>query len=63
MAYNYPKFEKSDFSEEFFGHILPDPYCELKQALNPKVLDWVKQENEFPTDGLTRRSLRTKLQS
>ena len=39
MAYNYPKFEKSDFSEEFFGHILPDPYCELKQALNPKVLD------------------------
>ena len=25
--------KKSDFSEEFFGHILPDPYCELKLSL------------------------------
>lgn len=47
MAYNYPKFERSDFSETFFGHILPDPYRGLTQARDPKVLEWVRQENEF----------------
>ena len=61
MAYNYPKFEKSDFSEEFFGHILPDPYCELKQALNPKVLDWVKQENEFTDRWFDQKELADKI--
>ena len=61
MVYNYPKFEKSDFSEEFFGHILPDPYCELKQALNPKVLDWVKQENEFTDRWFDQKELADKI--
>lgn len=61
MTYHYPKFEKSDFSEEFFGHILPDPYCELKQALNPKVLDWVKQENEFTDRWFDQKELADKI--
>ncbi|MEF2562516.1 MAG: prolyl oligopeptidase family serine peptidase [Negativibacillus sp.] len=61
MAYNYPKFEKSDFSEEFFGHILPDPYHGLKQALDPKVLDWVRQENEFTDRWFDQKELADKI--
>lgn len=61
MAYHYPKFEKSDFSEEFFGHILPDPYHGLKQALDPKVLDWVRQENEFTDRWFDQKELADKI--
>ena len=61
MAYNYPKFEKSDFTEEFFGHILPDPYHGLKQALDPKVLEWVKQENEFTDRWFDQKELADKI--
>lgn len=61
MAYEYPKFEKSDFTEEFFGHILPDPYHGLKQALDPKVLEWVKQENEFTDRWFDQKELADKI--
>lgn len=61
MAYHYPKFENSDFSEEFFGHILPDPYHGLKQALDPKVLDWVRQENEFTDRWFDQKELADKI--
>lgn len=61
MAYHYPEFEKSDFSEEFFGHILPDPYHGLKQALDPKVLDWVRQENEFTDRWFDQKELADKI--
>ena len=57
MAYNYPKFERSDFSETFFGHILPDPYRGLTQARDPKVLEWVRQENEFTDHWFDQKEL------
>ena len=44
---NYPYCKTVDTKEVFFGKELPYPHSWLRDAKNPEVLEWVKQENEF----------------
>lgn len=53
MAEN-SKTKKVDFSEDYFGMNLKDPYVWLENAKEPEVLEWVKKQNKV-TDEYFKR--------
>lgn len=61
VAMNYPKFPKIDFTENYFGHLLSDPYRGLQNAKDPQVLQWVKEENEFTDRWFDQKELAEKI--
>lgn len=47
QTYHYPKCEKRETKEEYFGIAIKDDYRWLEHANDPEVLDWVAKENAF----------------
>lgn len=45
--YHYPKCEKRETMEEYFGVVVKDEYRWLENANDPEVLDWVAKENAY----------------
>ena len=43
----YPELKKIPHEENWFGEKLEDPYFWIRDAKNPELLQWVKEENEF----------------
>lgn len=43
----YPELRKIPHVEEWFGEKLDDPYFWIRDAKNPELLQWVKEENEL----------------
>ena len=62
MVMNYPKFPKTDFTEDYFGIPLADPYRGLQNAKDPKVLQWVKEENQFTDNWFDQKELAEKIE-
>lgn len=44
---NYPKIERREVQDNYFGHIVPDPYRYLEDAKSPETLAAVRAENEY----------------
>jgi len=47
MKITYPHTKKVEFSENYHGTILSDPFVWLENAKDPEVLEWVEQQNRF----------------
>ena len=61
MKYRYPACPPSDYAEDWFGTRLPDPYAWLRDAKDPKVLDFVARENSFTDEYFSARPLSEKI--
>lgn len=58
---NYPECKKTEYSEEYFGYRLEDPYRWLQDAKSPEVLNWVREENEFTSAWFDKEELADKI--
>ncbi|XCP86262.1 prolyl oligopeptidase family serine peptidase [Roseburia hominis] len=59
--YHYPETKKTEYTEEYFGHKLEDPYRWLREAKSPEVLSWVQSQNEFTDAWFDARELEDKI--
>ena len=57
----YPFFKTSDHVENRFGHILPDPYEQMRNPKDPAVLKWVDEENSFTDDWFDAQELQQEI--
>jgi prolyl oligopeptidase len=57
----YPQTKKVEFSENYHGVTLSDPYVWLENAKDPQVLEWVEQQNRV-TDTYFAHSNRDQVQ-
>lgn len=57
---NYPECKKTDFTEDYFGHTLADPYYWLKNAQDKEVLAWVAEENAFTNQWFDQEEVKEK---
>lgn len=60
-AYEYPKTKKTEYTEDYFGCELKDPYRWLRDAADPEVLSWVQSQNEFTDAWFDKRELEDKI--
>lgn len=44
---SYPVCLKEEWKTELFGHVIEDPYRWMTDGTQEKVLEWVRQENEY----------------
>lgn len=58
----YPRCKKTDWSEEYFGRSLCDPYRWLKDPKSQEVLEWVKEENEYTNAWFDKDEVSAKIQ-
>lgn len=61
MKYQYPACPTVDKEEDWFGVRLPDPYAWLRDAKDPRVLDFVARENAFTDAYFASRPLEEKI--
>lgn len=56
--FNYPKTEKRDSSDTYFGTKVQDPYRWLEDDMSKETADWVKAQNKFTFDYLSQIEMR-----
>jgi prolyl oligopeptidase len=59
----YPKTEKRDCTQTYFGTEVQDPYKWLEDDRSKETENWVKEQNKFTFDYLNNISYRDKLKS
>ena len=58
---HYPKTQKVDVKDNYFGTIVNDPYRWLENDTSSAVKNWVKEENKITFDYLKRITYREKI--
>jgi len=62
MSFKYPETRKDSISADtFFGQIIKDPYRWLEDDRSKETEDWVKRQNAFTSDYLSKIPYRTKI--
>lgn len=56
-----PKCPRKEYSEDWFGRKLKDPYHWLRDARNPEVLSWVTEENHYTDQWFDKTELAAKI--
>lgn len=51
---NYPETRKVDSVDSYFGQKVPDPYRWLEDDRAPETAEWVKKQNAFTADYLSK---------
>ncbi len=54
MAFNYPETKKDTVVDTYFGTEVIDPYRWLEDDMSPETEDWVKRQNAFTFDYLSK---------
>jgi prolyl oligopeptidase len=57
----YPKTNKDNVKDDYFGNIVSDPYRWLEDDTAKAVSEWVKEENKVTVNYLNRISFRDKI--
>ena len=60
---NYPKTEKVDTADTYFGTEVADPYRWLEDDLSEKTANWVKEQNEVTFAYLNQIDFKDKIKS
>ena len=60
--YNYPKCEKREIIETYFGVEIKDEYRWLENANDKEVLDWVAKENAYTDTYFDKDALKAKIE-
>ena len=61
IKFDYPESKKRDHIDDYFGTKISDPYRWLEKLDSDETRDWIKQQNNFTEDYLSKIKIRDKI--